>query len=88
LLQANSIYDSELEGGICHMAPPCDSKVLQSVQSVGAKRLHLANGTFLHQENNDFSNGTYEFCYCLLKTLQFKFIFLQSKDTVKLNKFM
>jgi len=75
LLQANSISDSELEGGICHMAPPCDSKVLQSVQSVGAKRLHLANGTFLHQENNDFSNGTYEFCNCLLKKITIQIYF-------------
>ena len=65
----NAIYNCELEGVICHMAPSYDSKLLQSVQSVGAKRCHLTNGTFLRQANNDFSNGTYEF-------------FLQNKGTV------
>jgi len=90
LLQANSIYDCELEGAICHMAPSCDSKLLQSVHSVGAKRCHLANGTFFHQGNNDFSNGTYYgFCYFLVKKNQNSSSgFLQNKDTVKLNKFM
>jgi len=75
LLQANSIYDCELEGAICHMAPSCASKLLQSVHSVGAKRCHLANGTFLHQENNDFSNGTYEFCYFLVKKIKIQLQF-------------
>jgi len=67
LLQANSIYDCELEGAICHMAPSCVQKLLQPVQSIGAKRCHLTNGTFFHKENNDFSNGTYEFCYFFIK---------------------
>jgi len=79
LLQANSIYDCELEGVICHMAPSCNSKLQQSVQSVGAKRCHLANGTFFHQKIMIFQMVHMSFvCFC--KKSKFKFIFLQNKD--------
>jgi len=37
-LHANTIYYRELDGAICHIATSCDSKLLQSVQSVGAKK--------------------------------------------------
>ena len=85
LLQANSIYmyDCELEGAICHMAPSCEWKLLQSVNLVGAKRCHLANGTFFHKENKDFSNGIYEFCYFLVKKSKFKFSFFTEKKYFK-----
>ena len=36
-LHANTIYYRELDGAICHIVPSCDSKLLQSVQAVGAK---------------------------------------------------